>query len=104
PHPTVIYTSPNPTGNLTFTPVANQSGTATITVTVTDGQSENNTVVRTFTVTVTEVNSAPTITAIPDQSVVLGTNSGALLFTIGDVESNADALTLSASSSVPAVV
>ncbi|MGQ0801894.1 MAG: Ig-like domain-containing protein [Pseudomarimonas sp.] len=37
PHPSVGYTSPNPTGTLSFTPVAGQSGTAIITVTVTDG-------------------------------------------------------------------
>src|SRR5207249_10164065 len=32
PNPTVNYTSPNPTGTLTFAPLANQFGTATITV------------------------------------------------------------------------
>jgi len=36
PNPSVTYTSPNATGSLSFTPVAGQSGTATITVTVTD--------------------------------------------------------------------
>ena len=36
PNPTVNYTSPNPTGYLSYTPVANASGTANITVTVTD--------------------------------------------------------------------
>ena len=34
PNPTVTYTSPNTTGSLTFTPVANAFGSATITVTV----------------------------------------------------------------------
>ncbi len=36
PDPTVTYTSPNATGSLAFTPVANASGAATITVTVQD--------------------------------------------------------------------
>ena len=36
PDPTVVYTSPNASGSLKYTPVANQHGTATITVTVTD--------------------------------------------------------------------
>ncbi|MGI9467905.1 MAG: FG-GAP-like repeat-containing protein, partial [Rubripirellula sp.] len=36
PNPIVTYTSPDSTGILTFTPVANQSGAATITVTVED--------------------------------------------------------------------
>ena len=42
---------------LTATPALNQFGTATITVTVNDGQALNNTTVRTFTVTVA-VNQA----------------------------------------------
>ena len=37
PDPAVTYTSPAPTGSLQYTPVADQSGTATITVTVEDG-------------------------------------------------------------------
>ncbi|OGG55213.1 MAG: hypothetical protein A3F84_08320 [Candidatus Handelsmanbacteria bacterium RIFCSPLOWO2_12_FULL_64_10] len=57
PHPTVTYTSPGATGSLSYTPVANASGTATITVTVSDGV---DTITRTFTVTVNAVNDAPT--------------------------------------------
>jgi oxalate decarboxylase/phosphoglucose isomerase-like protein (cupin superfamily) len=52
PNPTVHYTSANSTGSLTFTPVLNKTGTATITVTVKDGGTSNNIVTRTFTVTV----------------------------------------------------
>ena len=52
PNPTVNYTSANSTGSLTFTPVANKTGTATVTVTVKDGGTSNNIVTRTFTVTV----------------------------------------------------
>jgi hypothetical protein len=52
PNPSVNYTSANSTGSLTFTPVHNANGTAIITVTVNDGQAQNNTVIRTFTVTV----------------------------------------------------
>ncbi len=66
PNPTVSYTSPNAAGSLAFTPVANASGTATITVTVNDGQAANNTIVRTFTVTVNAVNDAPTLNALSD--------------------------------------
>jgi hypothetical protein len=50
--PSVRYTSPSTTGKLTFTPVANATGTGTITVTVNDGGASNNIVTRTFTVTV----------------------------------------------------
>jgi len=52
PNPSVNYTSANTTGSLTFTPMHNADGTAIITVTVNDGQARNNTVIRTFTVTV----------------------------------------------------
>ncbi|MEQ9008214.1 MAG: Ig-like domain-containing protein, partial [Ekhidna sp.] len=61
PDPTVTYTSAEATGSLAYTPVANQSGTAVITVTVNDGQAANNTVSKTFTVTVNAVNDQPTI-------------------------------------------
>jgi hypothetical protein len=52
PNPSVNYTSANTTGSLTFTPRHNANGTAVITVTVNDGQAQNNTMIRTFTVTV----------------------------------------------------
>jgi hypothetical protein len=104
PNPTVNYTSPNATGSLSFAPVANANGSATITVTVNDNQSVNNTTVRTFAVTVTSVNSAPTITAIPDISIVSDTNSGPIAFTIGDVETSASLLSLTAISSSPAIL
>ncbi len=56
PNPTVNYTNPNATGSLSYTPVAGQSGTAVITVTVRDdGGTANGGVdirTRTFTVTV----------------------------------------------------
>jgi hypothetical protein len=103
PHPTVNYSTPNATGSLVFTP-ANTNGTATITVTVNDGQAENNTFSRSFVVTVSEVNTAPTISPIANVTVVSGTNSGPIGFTIGDAQTPASALTLSASSSNPSRV
>jgi hypothetical protein len=41
PDPTVTYSSPGSIGTLAFTPVPNQNGTATITVTVVDGGFDN---------------------------------------------------------------
>lgn len=52
------YTSPNTTGTLFFTPATNQYGTTTITVTANDGFSSNNTITRSFTVTVNPFPSA----------------------------------------------
>jgi PKD-like domain/Concanavalin A-like lectin/glucanases superfamily/FG-GAP-like repeat/IPT/TIG domain/Secretion system C-terminal sorting domain len=71
PNPTVSYTSPNASGSLSYTPVTNATGTATITVTVNDGASNNNTLQRTFVVT---VNAPPTTSAAgANQTVCTGT-------------------------------
>jgi hypothetical protein len=70
PNPTVSYTSPNTTGFLSYTPVANASGSAVITVTVNDGQASNNTVSRTFTVTVNPVNDPPTLDTIGNPAAI----------------------------------
>ena len=58
PNPTVTYTSPQKTGTLAFTAVANRFGASTITVTVNDGQDDSSTVSRSFTATVTQTVSA----------------------------------------------
>ena len=42
PTPEIVYTSPNSTGSLKYTPVADQSGTAEIVVGVTDGGADGN--------------------------------------------------------------
>ena len=86
--PAVTYSSPDDVGSLSFTPLANQSGTAKITVTVDDGQSTNNTFSQVFKVTVNEVNNPPTLDDIaspvnvqedaPEQTVTLsGISAGA---------------------------
>jgi uncharacterized repeat protein (TIGR01451 family) len=75
PNPTVTYTSPNTTGSISFTPVANASGTADITVTVNDNSGGTQTISRTFTVNVAAVNDAPSFTKGPDQTV--GEDAGA---------------------------
>ena len=53
----------------------------------------------TGTITVTTGNSLPTITDISDQSVAANTATGALAFTVGDVETPAASLTATGSSS-----
>lgn len=77
PHPTVTYTSPYKTGGLTYTPVANASGTAVITVILRDagldaalGNADDATATKTFTVTVTAVNDPPTLTSVSDPAPV----------------------------------
>ncbi|MEY4692527.1 MAG: hypothetical protein RIT19_2852, partial [Verrucomicrobiota bacterium] len=87
---------------LTLNPVANASGTSTITVTVTDAGGASTT--GSVTLTVTAVNDAPTITAISDQTTVENTATGAIAFTVGDVETAAESLTVTATSSNVGVV
>ena len=66
PAPSVAYFSPTSTGTLRLQPAPDAFGTCLITVTASDGQPQNSTVVRTFRVTVSPVNDAPTLDLIPD--------------------------------------
>ncbi len=55
------------TGQITWTPAANQSGNQTFTVRVEDGQGGS--VTQSFTVNVTRANAAPTITTTPTSTI-----------------------------------
>ena len=98
PNPTVSYTSPSATGSISFTPAADQNGTAIITVTVNDGGGTANggvqTVTRTFNVTVNAVNDAP-INNLPgpqtiaENSPLTFSTANANLISITDVDSAA---------------
>src|SRR5439155_1571917 len=105
-NPTVSYTSPNATGTLSFTPMANTSGTATVTVTVNDGGASNNIVTRAFTVSVNGVNQAPTLD--PIASITLNEDAGAQAVNLTGITSGAtnefQTLTLTASSSNPSLI
>jgi uncharacterized delta-60 repeat protein len=81
---------------VTVTPAANQFGSATITVTVSDGSAN---AINTFLLTVNAVNDAPTISNITDQSISANTLTNSLPFTVGDNETAAASLTVSATSS-----
>jgi autotransporter-associated beta strand protein/VCBS repeat-containing protein len=85
PNPNITYSSPNGTGSLSFKPVADQFGTAVITVTVKDNggtAAGGDTLVRTFTINVTEVNDPPI--ANPDAATVAEDSVGNII----DVLSN----------------
>ncbi len=82
---------------LTITPAANAFGTTNITVAVSDGVAAP--VTRTFALTVTAVNDAPTIAAIGDRVTQEDTPAGPIAFTVDDVETAAAALTLTRTSS-----
>ncbi|MBI5773956.1 MAG: hypothetical protein HZA89_09480, partial [Verrucomicrobia bacterium] len=71
----VSYNYPDSTGRLTIVPAANQRGTTTITVTVADdgGTSRSadvDRISRTFTIAVVDQNDAPTMTPLPDLTIL----------------------------------
>ena len=86
---------------VTVTPAANQSGTTTLTVTVSDGTL---TASDTFVLTVTAVNDAPTISNIANQTILVNATTGPLSVTIGDLETAAASLVMSGTSSNPTLV
>ena len=79
-----------------ITPAANKSGSATLTLTVSDGSL---TATRSFVVTVNAVNDAPSINAIASKSILEDGSTGNLPVTIGDIDTAVTALTLSKASS-----
>ena len=103
PNPVVTYNSPDATGTLSFTPLPNANGSATITVSVTDGGSQNNVFTRSFNVTVTAVNDPPTFD--PIGNITIAEDAGAQTLIVSGLTSGApdetDALTVSATSSNP---
>jgi subtilisin-like proprotein convertase family protein len=95
PNANIVFGGSGANRTVTVTPAANRSGTATITVTVSDGQLSTS---DTFKLTVVAVNDAPTISAIADQTIAVNGTTGPLRFTVGDVETAAGSLTVSGSS------
>jgi hypothetical protein len=81
---------------VTITPAANLSGMSTITLTVSDG---TYTTSDTFLLTVEAVNDAPTISDVTDKQTNHATSTGAIPFTVGDVETAAGSLTVTRASS-----
>ncbi len=86
---------------ITVTPLANASGTALITVSVLDGRESDT---EDFTLTVRAVNDAPTISAIADQVINEDNGTGALPFTVGDVDTAVANLVVTATSSDTSLV
>jgi hypothetical protein len=97
PDANIVFGGSGASRTVTVTPLADQFGSATISLTVTDGNSE--TATDTFLLTVNAVNDAPTISDIPDQSTPEDTRIGPIGFTVGDVETPAASLTVSGTSS-----
>ncbi len=86
---------------LSLAPAPNQYGNSTITVSASDGFASSS---KSFLLSVTEVNDPPAIGSIPDQKTNAGVAVGPIGFTVGDVESAAASLTVTASSGNPSLV
>jgi len=93
PNANIVFGGSEANRTVTVTPASNQSGTATITVTVSDGSLSTS---DTFVLT---VNSAPTISDITDQGTNADGSTAAIDFTISDSQTAADSLSVSGSSS-----
>ncbi|MEW4455928.1 Ig-like domain-containing protein [Bremerella sp. JC817] len=94
----IILTGDGTEKTLVVTPLAGATGSATITISVSDGEETS---IETFVLTVNEVgvgNTAPTISSVEDQAIDQDTATDPLLFTIGDAETAAEELTVSVES------
>jgi alpha-tubulin suppressor-like RCC1 family protein len=80
---------------LSVTPVANQNGVATITLTVADGGTPALTAQSSFQLTVSAVNDAPTISTVTNQTTTRSVPVNGIGLTIADIDS-----TLSCASSI----
>ena len=84
--------------SINVTPTFGMQGTATITITVTDGQAV--TANSTFNVTVTAPNTPPAIAGLPSYQIVRpGQSPAAVSFIVGDAETAAGLLNVAATSS-----
>ena len=79
---------------LTLSPEEDRSGTVNITFVITDTQGGK--VTKTVTLTVTAVNDAPTISEIADRTTYEDTSTGAIGFTISDVDTTISSCTVTA--------
>jgi large repetitive protein len=96
PNANITVTGSGDERTMTFRPAANQNGTAIITVTVSDGQASSG---RTFTVNVRPVNDFPTMASFPSSKTIdEDADTGGLDFSVGDSETAASALDVTATS------
>lgn len=103
PNPAVNYLSPNGSGSLAFAPAANTSGSAVITVTVNNGQPQNNLATQTFTVSVTKVYQAPALNSIGNISIAENAGWQTVAFS-GLTTGSGSSATVTATSSNPGLI
>jgi VCBS repeat-containing protein len=92
----------NADGSFSYTPAADFTGSDAFSYRASDGTLTSN--VATVTLSVTAVNDAPTVAVAAGGTCGTDDRSGTINLTVGDVESAATALTLSATSSNPTLL
>ncbi len=102
PSERILVAGVGATRSATLAPIANASGSTTVTVTVTDRGGLA--VTDTFILTVRPINDPPTISAIANQSGPVGSVFGPIAFTMSDVDNSAESLQVSVTSSKPELV
>lgn len=96
PNANIVFGGSGANRTVRVTPVANQFGTTTINVTVSDGALSAS---RTFQLTVTSSNDPPTIAALPAATVVPNTLTLLQPVVIGDIDTAAASLVVTGTSS-----
>src|SRR2546423_6314236 len=81
PNGSILFGGSDSNRTVTIIPATNQFGTASITISVSDGDAS---VSNTFVLTVRPANDPPTISTIADQVIDEDTPLGPLTFSIGD--------------------
>jgi hypothetical protein len=102
PNGQIVFGGSGANRTVTITPAANQFGTATITLKVTDAGGLFAT--DTFVLTVNPINDLPGISDVNNQWTPQDTPSAAIGFSIGDIETLPGGLNVSATSSNPTLV
>lgn len=97
----IFLSGTNGARNVRLQPATNQNGSASVTLTVSDGTLTSST---TFTFTVRPVNDAPTITQITDRNLNEDVQTNPITFTVDDLDSPLNSLQVTAASSSPGIV
>src|SRR5207247_840432 len=101
PDAKIVFGGSGPNRTVTLMPAANQSGTATITITVADPNGASAS--RSFVLTVNPVNDPPTISSLAHQSTDEDTPPVAIPYSIVALESTVGSLTFLGQSSTQAL-
>ena len=102
PAANITFSGAGTSRNLAVSPATNASGTATIFYYVTDADGSSTT--NSFVLTVTPVNDSPTVSDVGNQTINEDTSLTSINFTVGDVETPASSLNVTATSSNPTLV